>query len=111
MQRDGAFDSPAARLIFPFPGCGGVYHDRASCQSGANSIALPATLQQAGSRELFERLKFNTQGRPWEDDMAVDTAVDAELWLILAAMIGWITLGCFLTAHHRHHGPRQSPRH
>jgi hypothetical protein len=43
--------------------------------------------------------------------MAVDTAVDAELWLILAAMIGWITLGCFLTAHHRHDGPRQSRRH
>jgi hypothetical protein len=46
-----------------------------------------------------------------ESDMAVDTAVDAELWLILAAMIGWITLGCFLTARSRHHGPRQSPRH
>jgi len=27
--------------------------------------------------------------------MAVDTAVDAELWLILAAML---VLGCFLTA-------------
>ena len=40
--------------------------------------------------------------------MAVDTVVDAELWLILPAMIGWITLGCFMTARHRHHGPRQS---
>jgi hypothetical protein len=38
--------------------------------------------------------------------MAVDTVVDAELWLILAAMIGWITLGCFLTARDRHHAPR-----
>ena len=38
--------------------------------------------------------------------MAVDTAVDAELWLILVAMIGWIVLGCFLTAHDRHHAPR-----
>ena len=37
--------------------------------------------------------------------MAVDTAVDAELWLIFAAMIGWIVLGCFLTAHDRHHAP------
>jgi hypothetical protein len=46
-----------------------------------------------------------------ESNMAVDTAVDAELWLILAAMIGWITLGCFLTARSRHHGLRQSPRH
>jgi hypothetical protein len=46
-----------------------------------------------------------------ESDMAVDTAVDAELWLILAAMIGWIMLGCFLTARGRHHEPRQSPRH
>jgi hypothetical protein len=46
-----------------------------------------------------------------EDDMAVDTAVDAELWLIFAAMIGWIVLGCFLTARHRHHAPRQSWRH
>jgi hypothetical protein len=45
------------------------------------------------------------------DDMAVDTVVDAELWLILAAMIGWITLGCFLTARHDHHAPRQSSRH
>jgi hypothetical protein len=36
-----------------------------------------------------------------EDDMAVDTAVDAELWLILVAMIGWITLGCFMTSRHR----------
>ena len=42
--------------------------------------------------------------------MAVDTVVDAELWLILAAMIGWITLGCFLTARHNRHAPRQSSR-
>jgi hypothetical protein len=27
------------------------------------------------------------------------------------AMIGWIILGCFMTARHRHHGPGQSPRH
>jgi len=45
-----------------------------------------------------------------QDDMAVDTVVDAELWLILAAMIGWITLGCFLTARHNRHAPRQSSR-
>jgi hypothetical protein len=45
-----------------------------------------------------------------EDDMAVDTAVDAELWLILAAMVGWITLGCFLTARHRR-TRQSSPRH
>jgi hypothetical protein len=43
--------------------------------------------------------------------MAVETAVDAELWLILAAMVGWIALGCFVTARHRHSTPRQSPRH
>ena len=35
--------------------------------------------------------------------MAVDTAVDAELWLIFVAMIGWITLGCC-----RRSIPRQS---
>jgi hypothetical protein len=29
-------------------------------------------------------------------------AVDAALWLILAAMISLITLGCFLTARHDH---------
>jgi hypothetical protein len=47
-----------------------------------------------------------------EDDVAVDTVVDGELWLILAAMIGWIVLGCFVTArHHHHHAPWQSPRH
>ena len=37
--------------------------------------------------------------------------VDVELWLILAAMIGWVVLGCFLTARHDHQAPRQSPRH
>jgi hypothetical protein len=46
-----------------------------------------------------------------EDDMAVDTAIDAELWLILAAMIGWVALGCFVTARHRHPTTRQSPHH
>jgi hypothetical protein len=46
-----------------------------------------------------------------EIDMA-DTTVDAALWLILAAMIGWVTLGCFVTAgHHRRHATRQSSRH
>jgi hypothetical protein len=44
-----------------------------------------------------------------EDDMAVDTAVDAELWLILAAMIAWVALGCFVTARHRRSATRQSP--
>jgi hypothetical protein len=28
-------------------------------------------------------------------------AVDAALWLILAAMIGWVALGCMMTARHR----------
>jgi len=46
-----------------------------------------------------------------EDDLAVDTAVDAKLWFILAAMIAWIVLGCFLTARDRHPTTRQSPRH
>jgi hypothetical protein len=46
-----------------------------------------------------------------EDDMAVDTAVDAELWLILAAMIGWIALGCFVTSRHRHSTTQPSQRH
>jgi hypothetical protein len=32
-----------------------------------------------------------------EDDMAVDAA----LWLILAGMIGWVALGCYLTAPRR----------
>jgi hypothetical protein len=45
-----------------------------------------------------------------EDNMAVDTVVDAELWLIFAAMIGWVVLGCFVTRH-RHHTPRQSSQH
>ena len=43
--------------------------------------------------------------------MAVDTVVDTELWLILAAMIGWIVLGCFLTARHDHHAPQHSSQH
>ena len=59
----------------------------------------------------FLRAEILYPGAAMEDDMAVDTAVDAELWLILVAMIGWIILGCFMTARHRHHGPRQSPRH
>jgi hypothetical protein len=33
--------------------------------------------------------------------MEDDVAVDAALWLILAAMIGWVVLGCALTARHR----------
>jgi hypothetical protein len=45
-----------------------------------------------------------------EDNMAVDTVVDTELWLILAAMAGWIILGCFLTRR-RHPTTRQSSRH
>jgi hypothetical protein len=46
-----------------------------------------------------------------EDDMAVDMAVDVELWLILTAMIGWVALGCFMTARRHHHAPRQASRH
>jgi hypothetical protein len=40
-------------------------------------------------------------------------AVDMALWLILAAMIGWVTLGCFVTARHdrRHHSARQMSQH
>jgi len=43
-----------------------------------------------------------------EDRMAADTVVDTELWLILAAMVGWIVLGCFVTARHRHPTTRRS---
>jgi hypothetical protein len=71
----------------------------------------PATSHQAGSLELSARLKFNQSGAAMEDDMAVDTVVDTELWLILAAMIGWVVLSCFLTARHHHHAPRQMSRH
>jgi hypothetical protein len=39
-------------------------------------------------------------------------AVDAALWLILAAMIGWVALGCVMTARHQRpaHGGRFSDR-
>jgi len=37
--------------------------------------------------------------------------VSAVLWLIFAAMIGLVVLGCFLTARHRQPGARQSSRH
>jgi hypothetical protein len=61
--------------------------------------------------ELSCRREFNQSGAAMENDMA-DTTVDAALWLILAAMIGWVTLGCFVTAgHHRRHGTRHSSRH
>jgi hypothetical protein len=33
--------------------------------------------------------------------MEDDVAVDAALWLIIAVMIGWVVLGCALTARHR----------
>ena len=36
-----------------------------------------------------------------EDDIEDDMAVDAALWLILVAMIGWVVLGCALTARNR----------
>jgi hypothetical protein len=39
-----------------------------------------------------------------EDDMAVDI----ELWLILAAMAGWIFLGCMVTR--GSHGPARARR-
>jgi hypothetical protein len=61
--------------------------------------------------EPSQRLKkLINQGRPWEYDMAVDTVVNAELWLILAAMIGWIVLGRYLTGRHYHQAPRQPSR-
>jgi hypothetical protein len=88
--------------IFPFAAAAGIYHDRASRQFGAFHRA---TSHQAGCLELSSRQKFNQSGAAMGDDMAVDTAVHAELWLIFAAMIGWIVLGCFLTAHDRHQAP------
>ena len=88
--------------IFPF-----------AAAAGFTTIALransePFTLRQRIKRvpwSFLSALEFNQSGAGMEDDMAVDTAVDAELWLIFAAMIGWIVLGCFLTAHDRHHAP------
>jgi len=44
--------------------------------------------------------KRGGHGKRWQDDMAVDAA----LWLILAAMIGLVVSGCVLTAPHG--GPR-----
>jgi len=63
------------------------------------------------SWELYERLKIDQPGAAMESDMAVDTLVNGELWLILSAMIGWIVLGCYMTERHRHHAPRQSMPH
>jgi hypothetical protein len=71
---------------------------------------LPATSHQAGSLELSERLTIQHSGAAMEGIMAVDTVVDAELWLILAAMIGWVALGCHLTARHRRSPKRQTAR-
>jgi hypothetical protein len=93
-------DFGAAR--FSLRRCGRIYHGCARRQFGA---LHPATSHQAGALELSERLKIEsvTGGR---GGCAADTVVDAELWLILAAMIGWIVLGCFLTARHHRHAPR-----
>jgi len=60
--------------------------------------------------ELSFGREFNPSGAAMEDDMAVDTAVDTELWLIVAAMVGWVALGCFVTARRRHPTTRKSPR-
>src|ERR1700747_1723361 len=87
--------------------CGGIYHDCASRQFGAFHRA---TSHQAGCLELSSRQKFNQSGAAMGDDMAVDTAVHAELWLIFAAMIGWIVLGRFLTAHALQQEAGQVPR-
>jgi hypothetical protein len=88
----------------------GVYHDCAWRHSARLTLRhrikrVPWSFRRA--RNLTDK------GRPWEDDMAVDTVVDAELWLILAAMIGWVVLGCFVTSRHshHHHTPRQSSQH
>ena len=50
---------------------------------------------------------FNESGAAMEDAMAADI-VDIELWLILAAMIGWIYLGCMMT--YGQHGPSNAQR-
>jgi hypothetical protein len=87
-------------------------------RQGSATVAAFTTISAAdtgGLRhhvpELSCRREFNRSGAAMENDMA-DTAVDAALWLILAAMIGWVTLGCFVTArHHRGHATWQSSRH
>jgi len=51
------------------------------------------------------RPRFNELGAAMMED---DMAVDIELWLILAAMAGWIFLGCMVT--HGSHGPARARR-
>ena len=96
------FRSIRARPDLSVRRCGGIY----TIALRANSE--PFTLRHRIKRvpwSFLSALEFNQSGAAMEDDMAVDTAVDAELWLIFAAMIGWIVLGCFLTARDRYHAP------
>jgi hypothetical protein len=69
-----------------------------------------ATLQHCDIRsEAFSprRRSMSQRGRPWRTDMAADI-VDTELWLIIAAMVGWIFLGCMMTR--GLHGPARPRR-
>jgi hypothetical protein len=69
---------------------------------GAIRRALPFDIESREFPGAFAGQKFN---RPRA------AVVDTELWLILAAMIGWTVLGCFLTARRDHHAPRHSSQH
>jgi len=53
------------------------------------------------------RRPLNELGAAMEDAMAADI-VDIELWLIFAAMAGWIYLGCMMT--YGKHGPAKARR-
>ena len=70
------------------------------------AIRLRHSYTATFGREPFSlRPRFNELGAAMMED---DMAVDIELWLILAAMAGWIFLGCMVT--YGRHGPAKARR-
>jgi hypothetical protein len=63
----------------------------------ASAVQFATSACDIESSSFLRSASFNHARAAMEDDMAVD----AVLWLILAGMIGWIVLGCQLTAPHR----------
>jgi len=61
----------------------------------------------------FSRRAHLTERGGMKNQMAGRMAVDAALWLLLAAMIGWVALGCMMTARHPRpsHGDRLGDHH
>jgi hypothetical protein len=73
----------------------------------ASPSAVRPGLRHCG-REPWSRPALNRKGTAMKE---YGMAVDAALWVIFATMVGWVVLGCFLTARHRRAPPQRASRH